>query len=299
MISFLKSIPKHCKSAAMSIIRHLAMSLSASSAVTITLILFSAFLIVAGNVSQFTNSIENDLRVHVVLEDGVTKKQALSETKGRLEDIPGVKKAEFSSKKQELDLMIQENGKEFEMYINDNPLSNAFFVSVKNADNIASITSKIKAVEHVKSAVYGGTSVSKMISVLNTIRTGGLVFVVLLCFLAVFLISNTIKMTIYARNTEISIMRFVGASNTYIKVPFMIEGMLIGFVGAILPCIATFFGYRYLYNMANGQLLSNMFELEPVMPFALQLCGILLVAGMSVGIIGSFFSTTRYLKWKR
>ncbi|MEG0525885.1 MAG: permease-like cell division protein FtsX [Longicatena sp.] len=300
MISFFKAFPKHIKTAFLSIARHLAMSLSASSAVTITLVLFSAFLIVAGNVSLFTNSIENDLRIHVVLNGDVTEKNDLNQVKDELESISGVKRATFSSKADELELFIKERGEEFAMFKGDeNPLSNAYFVSVKDADKIASITDKIKELPSVYSAVYGGNSVSKMISILNTVRTGGLVFVVLLSLLAIFLISNSIKMTIYARNKEIAIMRNVGATNGYIKVPFMIEGMLIGFIGSILPCIFTYFGYSYLFKAVSGQLMIGMFTMQPVYPFALQICGIITIAGMLVGLIGSFLSTTKYLRWKR
>ena len=94
-------------------------------------------------------------------------------------------------------------------------------------------------------------------------------------------------------------MRNVGAANWDIKVPFMIEGMLIGLMGAILPCIFTYFGYQYLYDLLNGQIVTSLFALQPIMPFTLQICGILLLGGMAVGLIGSFFSTTKYLRWKR
>jgi len=125
------------------------------------------------------------------------------------------------------------------------------------------------------------------------------IFIVLLALLALFLISNSIKMTIYARNREISIMRNVGATNGYIKVPFMLEGMIIGFIGSLIPCLITYFGYRYLFDVMGGQIFSNMFSLQPVMPFTLEICAILIVAGMLVGLFGSFFSTTKYLHWKR
>ena len=125
------------------------------------------------------------------------------------------------------------------------------------------------------------------------------IFIVLLALLALFLISNSIKMTIYARNREISIMRNVGATNGYIKVPFMLEGMIIGFIGSLIPCLITYFGYRYLFDVMGGQIFSNMFSLQPVMPFTLEICVILIVAGMLVGLFGSFFSTTKYLHWKR
>lgn len=300
MISFFKALPKHTKSAFLSIFRHIAMSLSASSAVTVTLVLFSAFLLIAGNISLFTNSIEDDLSIHVVLKGEVTKQEDFDTIKADIEKIDGVKNVVFSDKDAELELYIKENGKEFEMYRGkENPLSHAYYVSVKDANTIAAITKEISGMEHVFKANYGGTGVSTLIEMLNSIRTGGVIFVAMLSVLAVFLISNTIKMTIYARNVEISIMRNVGAANWYIKVPFMIEGMIIGFMGAIIPCIVTYFGYSYLFTSANGKLITSMFALQPVMPFAFQVCGVLILAGMSVGVIGSFISTTKYLHWKR
>ena len=269
MIRFFKAFPKFIKTAFLSIFRHIAMSLSASSAVTITLILFSAFLMIAGNVSLFTNSIENDLQIHVVLKADVKTQKKIDEAKDGLEKISGVRRVTFSDKDNELELMIKEKGKEFEMYRGkDNPLCNAFFVSVKDANQIKAINAQIEQLPFVKQSVYGGNSVSKMISVLNTIRSGGLVFV-------------------------------VGAANWYIKVPFMIEGMLIGLMGAVLPCIFTYFGYQYFFDMLNGQIITSLFTLQPIMPFTLQICGILLLGGMLVGLVGSFFSTTKYLRWKR
>lgn len=300
MIDFFKGLPAHFKTAWLSIVRHFAMSLSASSAVMITLILFSAFLIVAGNVSLFTDSIENDIRIHAVLDKKITKKDDINRVKNDIEALDNIKKIIFSDAKNELEMMIKEKGKEFSIYRGkENPLSHAFFISIKNSDNLKATTAQISAIPGVKEAVYGGTSVSKMIAVLNSIRSGGFIFVILLTLLAIFLISNSIKMTIYARNSEIAIMRTVGASNTYIKIPFMIEGMLIGFMGSIIPCILTYFGYQYLYHSINGQIVSALFSLEEVLPFALIICGVLIISGMLVGIFGSFISTSRYLRWKR
>ena len=300
MINFFKSLPRHIKTAFLSIFRHTAMSLSASSAVTITLILFAAFMVIAGNIGTFTNNIANDLRIHVQLDAETNKDEDIAKVKKEIEAISGVKSAVVSTKDEELELWIKEKGEEFAIYRGDeNPLHYAFFVSVKDADNIKNINEQIKALDHIQNTEYGGTSVSEMINMLNTVRTGGLVFVLLLSALAIFLISNAIKMTIYARNNEISIMRNVGAANWYIKVPFMIEGMLIGFIGSIIPCIAAYFGYSYLYKAAGGQIVASVFELLPVQPFAFQICGLLVVSGMLVGLVGSFFSTTRYLHFKR
>ncbi|EDP11952.1 MAG: ABC transporter permease [Amedibacillus dolichus] len=300
MISFLKAFPRHVKTAFLSIFRHLAMSLSAASAVTITLVLLAVFLVLAGNISLFTSSIEEDLSIHAVLSTDIKEEADIQFIEKEIQSIDGVKQVRYSTPEEELELYIEEQGEEFAMFRGEeNPLTGAFFITVKKADQIASITKQVQQVAGIRQAVYGGTSVSDMINMLNTVRFGGMIFIVLLALLALFLISNSIKMTIYARNREISIMRNVGATNGYIKVPFMLEGMIIGFIGSLIPCLITYFGYRYLFDVMGGQIFSNMFSLQPVMPFTLEICAILIVAGMLVGLFGSFFSTTKYLHWKR
>ena len=126
-----------------------------------------------------------------------------------------------------------------------------------------------------------------------------MIFVILLFVLTGYLISNTIKTTIYARSEEIAIMRNVGASNHFIKVPFMMEGVLIGLVGAIIPCILTVVGYAWFYDLIGGRLFTDLFSLQPVWPFTLFICLGLIAAGVVIGMLGSFLSTTRYLRWKR
>ena len=300
MISFFRALPKHIKTAFLSIFRHLAMSLSAISAVTVTLVLFAVFLIIAGNVSLFANNIENDVSIHVVLKENIEKQKDIEQAEQEIKQINGVRRVKFSDKDAELELMIKERGDELEMYRGkENPLSNAFFVYVNNADNVEKVTEEIKKLDFVSDAVYGGSSVKQMVQIINMVRTGGSIGVLLLTLLALFLISNTIKMTIYARNTEISIMRNVGAANWYIKVPFMLEGMIIGLLGSILPCLFVYFGYPYLYEVMGGQLVTSMFSLKEAVPFVAQVCGALTLFGMLVGLIGSFFSTGKYLRWKR
>ena len=94
-------------------------------------------------------------------------------------------------------------------------------------------------------------------------------------------------------------MRNVGATNGFIKMPFMIEGMVIGMIGAIVPILITLFGYSYLYNALNGVLLIPMFKMQPVIPFAIYVSVALLATGMIVGMLGSFFAVNKYLRWKR
>ncbi|MBQ1319686.1 MAG: FtsX-like permease family protein, partial [Solobacterium sp.] len=112
-------------------------------------------------------------------------------------------------------------------------------------------------------------------------------------------IQNTIKLTIMARADEIAIMRNVGARNSYIRSPFVIEGMIIGIVGALIPIAMIFFGYRYLYEITGGYVISRMFSLIEPFPYIWQVCGVLLAISILVGLIGSFLSVSKYLRWKR
>ena len=135
--------------------------------------------------------------------------------------------------------------------------------------------------------------------VFEALRSGGAVFVVFLAILALLFIQNTIRMTIQARNTEIAIMRSVGASNWYIRGPFILEGMYIGVLGSIIPIVLISCGYYALYQAFDGVLLSSMFVMKPMWPFIFGVCLILLLGGILVGMAGSFLAVGKYLRWKR
>jgi cell division transport system permease protein len=218
--------------------------------------------------------------------------------------IPGIDTVTFSSKDEEfqyyIDSFTDEHEKEiFESYREDNPMHNAYYVKVSDGNNLEAVTSQIAQIEGVFDTNYGGNSSVMLVDALNSVRAGGLVIVIALSLLAIFLIQNTIKVTILARANEIAIMRSVGAKNGFIRAPFVVEGMIIGALGAIIPIFVTIFGYIYLYSKLNGVLISSMFVLISPHPFVLEVSLLLLGVGMLVGLIGSFLSVTKYLRWKR
>lgn len=303
MMKFFKSLPFHFKSAGQSLIRHAAMTFSSSTAVTVTLTLFMFLLIVAGNVANFADGVEESLMIHATIEATVQEEQ-IKQLQDEILSLEHVTRVTFSSKEEELESYLNnqdpESAKLYEIYKGEaNPLLNAFIVEVDHGDQLDSVNKKIQTIEGIHDAQFGGNSAASLIRALDGIRIGGAVFIVALSILAVFLISNTIKSAIYSRSNEIAIMRQVGATNGFIKMPFMIEGMAIGLIGSILPMIFTIFGYRYLYKVLNGQLFMSMFRLQPVYPFVFMVCGALVLTGMLVGIVGSFFAVNKYLRWKR
>lgn len=300
MISFFRLLPYHIKSAIQGLVRHSATAFSAISAVTMTLILMALFMLLTGNITSFTRNIESDFRIHVSI-DAVQNESDIIELQQKVESIPGVKTVEFSSKDQELAKLKEENSAIFGMYEEGdaNPLRDVFIIETATPEDIEPVTATLNTTEGIKKAEYGGDGVSVMVDMFKALRNGGFIFVGALSLLAVFLISTTIKMTIYARSTEIGIMRNVGATNGFIRVPFIIEGLVIGLIGSLIPCIFTYFGYSYLYQILNGQFLSNMLVMQEVYPFALNICYILLGCGVLVGMLGSFMAVSKYLRWKR
>ena len=274
------------------VFRHGAMSLQSGSAVTITLIIISLFLIFTMNVSRFTKGIEQSVQISATV--GYDYESAENEDRISLaiQAIDGVDKVTFSSKAEEfqyyLNSFTDERTKEaFRPFEEDNPMHDAFYVTVRDGSNLQSVAESIKGIEGIESVNFGGASAIQLVNMLESIRTGG------------GLLANTIKLTIMARADEIAIMRNVGARNGFIRSPFVVEGVIIGALGAIPPIILTYYMYRSVYKFTGGYLISRMFSLIPPEQFLPTACAILLAIGVVVGLLGSFFSVSKYLRWKR
>lgn len=282
--------------------RHWAMAISSAIAVTITLIIISLFLIFSFNVQNFTKNIESSMEISVMVAYDSEDRE--DEIQRQIEAIDGVKTVTFSDKDTEfqyyIDSFDDEQTKEaFEPFREDNPMHDAFYVEAESGDQIMEIAQEIQNLDGVDEVNYGGQSTVSMVDTMAAVRRIGGILVLGLTLLAIFLIQNTIKLTISARKDEITIMRNVGATNSFIRSPFVIEGIIIGVLGAIIPVGLTIWGYIFLYQQAGGIIVSNMFKLVSPYPFIYYIGGILLGLGVVVGFIGSLLSVNRYLRWKR
>ncbi len=282
--------------------RHWGMAISSAFAVTITLIIISLFILFSSNVQNFTKNIESSMEISVMVAYDSEDKE--DDIKKEIEAIDGVKTVTFSDKAQEfqyyIDSFDDEKTKEaFEPFRDDNPMHDAFYVEAENGNQITDIAETISKIDGVDEVNYGGSSTVSMVDTMSMIRKVGGVLVIGLTILAIFLIQNTIKLTISARKHEITIMRNVGATNSFIRAPFVIEGIIIGVLGALIPVVLTIWGYIFLYNSTGGILVSNMFKLVKPTPYIFYVGGILVGIGVLVGFIGSILSVNRYLRWKR
>lgn len=284
--------------------RHWGMSISSAIAVTITLIIISLFLIFTWNVQNFTRNIESSMEISVMISYDSESEEQEASIKSQIEKINGVKSVTYSSKDQEfqyyIDSFDDERTKEaFEPFREDNPMHDAYYVEAESGDQIVSIADQIQKIDGVDGVNYGGQSTIMMVDTMTSIRRVGTIFVLALTLLAIFLIQNTIKLTIAARKDEITVMRNVGATNHFIRAPFVCEGIIIGILGSVIPILLTIYGYGAVYEHTGGVLISSVFRLVNPVPFTWILSGILLLIGIVVGFIGSWLSVTRYLRWKR
>ena len=284
--------------------RHASMSIQSASAVTLALIIISLFLMFSMTVQNFTKGIEESVSISVLVDYSKESAEDEDAISLAIKNISGVSTVTYSSKDEEFQYYLEsfddeKTRKAFEPFKDSNPMHDAFYVETTSGSNIEAIAEEISNIEGVYKVNYGGNSAVSLISALRTIRNGGWIIALALSLLAIFQIQNTIKLTIMARADEIAIMRNVGAKNSFVRSPFMVEGLIIGALGSIIPIVITYFGYNKLYEMTGGQLISNMFSLIVPDPFIYQICGALLIIGMMVGLLGSFLSVTKYLRWKR
>lgn len=301
LISCIKNLPKHLKTAFVNVWRNGVMSFSSIFAVTITLLLIGVIALIAFNVQNITDNIKSGVSIYVQLDRDIDT--AAEEAVGvAINGVNGVDEISYSSKDDELNKLIERQGDDgkrlFESYRGENnPLGSAYEVTVKDASTIEKVAEEIDAIPNVNNTNYGGSSTQSMVQTLDTVQKGGTIFVIGLVIIAIFMISNTIKITITARQTEISIMRMVGASNWYIRIPFMLEGMLIGLIGSIIPIVVLIYGYGAAYDYLGGNIVSSMLSLMAPMPFIRDFSFVLAGLGAIVGIVGSAISMRRFLRF--
>lgn len=296
-----KSGLRHLREGFKGTLRNGWMSFAAISAVTITLLLVGIFALVMFNVNEISENVENDVEIQVFVtrtaeEDNV---EQLGEN---IEQIPGVASVTFSSKEDELESFRNQLGEDANAYgtvEKDNPLHDRYIVKAADPLNTETVANAVQSLDNVDKVTYGQDYIDKMFAFFNGIRIGGLVLIVGLTLMAMFLISNTIKMTIFSRRREIEIMRLVGAKNSFIRWPFFIEGLLLGVLGALIPIAVIYFGYDVAYSALQpslDQLNSDIFKLIDPSVLTTQVSLVLLALGAFIGIWGSTTSLGRFLK---
>ncbi|WP_026672336.1 permease-like cell division protein FtsX [Alkalihalobacterium bogoriense] len=293
-----RTLKRHGKEGAKNLIRNGWMTFASISAVSILLLIVGVFLLLIMNMNHIASLVEDDveIRVHV---DLTANEEQQEELQSLLEQLEHVDSVEYVSREEGLEQFIEsmdDMGEVFEGLRGENPFNDAFVVRATTPQLTEAVANKITELPHVESINYGKDVVDRLFAVTDLVRNIGLILVIAMMFTAMFLIANTIKLTIVARKREIQIMKLVGATNGFIRWPFFIEGLLLGTIGALIPIIIIAIGYSYIYENFSERIEIMFFELVPVFPMVYQVGALLLVIGAFIGVWGSLMSVRKFLK---
>ncbi len=292
-------IGRSIRDALKSIFRNFSLSLASISCITITLLVVAISMVLSYNAENVSGLIKKDFSVYVFIDNKSTQEQ-VEKVKEEVSKVDNIDTYEYETKKQVAE-DFKKSSPIFKSIIEnwteeENPFSDIIAIKVKDLNKINSTAVELKKIENVNLVKYGEGIVEQMLNILDTVGTVLVGIVVALVLVTIFLVSNTIKLTIFSRRKEIEIMRLVGASNINIKLPFVIEGLFLGVLGSLIPIILTIYGYNKLYIYMTANNISPFLQLIKPLPFIYTISLILLGIGTLVGAFGSANSVRKYLK---
>jgi len=271
--------------------RNAGMQFTAIGTVAVTIVLLGSFLFVRETIQTFGTGVLSQIEIAVYLKDGVTDAKA-KDLASTLAADPRVAKATYVSKAAGIKRMQDVLGKDFDTsLLTTNPLPNAYHVRVKDADEVPAVARAIARDPRVAKTDYAADTVQKLLKTAAVLGRAGIALIALLSISAAIVIANTIRLTVFARRREIAIMQLVGATNMYIRLPFIAEGMLAGVLGASVAI--------GVLALAQAQVVPKLAQTLAFVSFQvneLTLCLELLAVGAAVGIIASWLSVGRYLR---
>jgi len=292
----LRSLGYYCREAGRSLVRNSWLSFSSIIVVAISLFILGTSLLLAVNADNLIRSVESSVEITVFI-----RKEALSreieQLGSKIEAMPGVVQVKFIPREEgleELKKSLGENAGALDGLEENNPLPDVYRIKTASADQVPLVALRLERFPEVDMVRYGRGVVEKLLSVTGWLRAAGVVAVALLALLSVFLIATTIRLSVAARRKEIGIMKILGATNWFVRAPFVLEGMVLGFLGALLSAAVLCFGYISLLNRIQVPI--PFFS--PVKDFNLifQIAGGLAAFGLVIGALGSAISIRKYLR---
>lgn len=291
-------IVHHFREGFRNVLRNGWMTFASISSVVVTLVVLGLSLILAMNAQQISNYVAHQVQFSAYLNVSASD-QTANQVATQVREMPGVASVKLVTKQQGMKHLQQELGSQYSDVLNGfktNPLPDQLIVKATNPRDTVQVSNQVAKLPQIVTVHNGNAIVSNLFHTLDVIRDIGLAFVFALLITSIFLISNTIRITIFSRRREIEIMKLVGATNWYIRWPFIVEGMFIGVFGALVPFAILAYGYNTLYVRLHGPAMNIPFPLVPSGILAGKLAVILIGIGVFIGIWGGAMSVRRFLK---
>lgn len=276
--------------------RNIWMTLASIFTVVLSLFILGFFSIVILNLNKMADTLESQVQISVYLKDDLSQEE-IDETKETLSKLEGLQDIKFTTREEAMENFKERLGDQqflLDALDDTNPLPDSFSLTVTSPQQVKTIADTAAALDSVESASYSQDIINHLFNLTHLIRLIGVALIILLTGAAIFIISNTIRLTVFARRKEIAIMKYVGATDWFIRWPFLLEGICLGFIGGGL---ATIFLY-IVYNQVTQEIYEAMafFPLIPQHPFIDYISLAILVAGIIIGALGSTISLKRFLK---
>ncbi|MBU5673866.1 permease-like cell division protein FtsX [Paenibacillus brevis] len=297
---------RHIREGAKSVIRNGWMSLASITSIVVSLLMLGVFILLVLNVNSFADEADSQVQIKAFLAGNVDE-ALLQKVNSDIAAMAEVSKVTLIPKAQGLKDFREKLGEEGKDLLEGydettNPIPDTFQVEVIEPTTVPYVAGKIEALNEkypdelpIYKVRYGQGTTEKLFKITNMVRNIGFAFVAGLTLMAMFLISNTIRVTILARRREIGIMKLVGATNMFIRWPFFVEGALIGVVGSVVTVALLFVGYGQLVSTLQSDI-TLAFKLVPLQEVDLELGGLLIGLGILIGIWGSTMSIRKFLK---
>lgn len=284
------------REAIISLKRNSLMSFASVSTVALSLLILGIFLVMVLNLNNMASTLETQVQISVYLQDNMTDRE-MREVGTRITKLPGVIQVMFVSKDEALERFKERLGEQQGILAalgETNPLPNAFEVKVDKPERVKPVAEAIGQFKGVENAKFGQEVVEHLFNLTKMMRIFGLVLIVFLALAALFIISNTIRITVFARRREIAIMKYVGATDWFIRWPFLIEGMMLGISGAVIAVLLL----TEIYSALTQQVYQSLafLPLIPKYPFITNISMVLIVTGAVIGALGSSISLRKYIK---
>jgi cell division transport system permease protein len=274
--------------------RNTGMQVTAIGTVAITIVLLGLFLFVRAALSGIGTQLMDQITVSAYLRPDTTAAQ-ITAISHFLADDPRIASAQFVSKKQGLaELRARTKGTIDTALLTENPLPDKFRIKARVADDVPAVASSVGRLSGVANVVYGQKIVQRLLRLGAVLRRVGIAVIVVFFAVAGIIIANTIRLTVFARRREIGIMQLVGATNTYIRLPFICEGLLDGLIGALIAVALLAIARVTLWPRLLEALPWAQLAAVPVDPRVLT--GQLVLVGAAIGIVASWLSVGRHLR---
>ena len=286
------------KQAFQQIFRNKAMTLASMFAITAMLLILGLFFIILVNVNTAAQAVENDYdTIEVYLLDKTTEDEANAIIED-MKDFDGVSDIGYRSKDEAMKILKERWGKSSYLLdsLRENPLPNSVVITIGDLEKAEAIADKAGTYSGVEDVKYYKETVDKLKKATNFIQMAAIIIMVFLIIISLVVVSNTIKLTVFARSSEISIMKYVGATNWFIRGPFLVEGMIIGLVSAAISAGLTALVYSKVIDIIGKDVVNIMSTpMAPVGFMTVNLVWIFAALGVSIGACGSIISMRRFL----